>query len=375
VLATWTDAFLDSMRLRGDVHADFVVDSLFKEHDIGAVQPVIDRLVRNGDVPSDQLPPVVRDYFASTDHVAIPDPGAVRAGQELFASYGPEIAMLLACCSLPVAYYAPKGVQVLYRTGYLAQRPLRRVAQTSQMVIDVMTPGGLEPGGRGRRTAQKVRLMHAAIRYRILHFPDVEHPWPHACGIPINQEDLAGTLGTFTVAILRGLEKLHIDLTPEQAQSYLEAWKAVARILGIVDDLIPATVPDANALADRIFSRQKGLSDEGRLLNDALLGTLKDRILPPFKGLVDALCRHLLPAEVADGFGIPEQHLDEYLVKTGIDFGHLLDVVTGGPARRALFREFSLQVLEVMTFIEAGGRRTRFHIPVHLHDSAELAEQ
>ena len=118
----WTDAFLDSMRLHGDEPADRAVQTLFSEQDMHALQRLMDLLVRNDDVPHADLPPVIRDYFASTDDVEIPDPDAVRAGQELFAAYGPEIAMLLACSSLPFTYSARKGVQVLYRTGYLAGR-------------------------------------------------------------------------------------------------------------------------------------------------------------------------------------------------------------------------------------------------------------
>ena len=369
----WTDAYLDSMRLHGDEAADCAVQTLFSGQDIHALQRLMDLLVRNDDVPHADLPPVIRDYFASVDDVAMPDSAVIRAGQELFAAYGPEIAMVLACCSLPVVYSARRAAQVLFRTGYLADRALRRVAQTSQMLIDVMTPGGLDAKGRGRRTAQKVRLMHAAIRYRLLHDP--RHPWPDEYGVPINQEDLAGTLGTLTVIILRGLNTLQIRLAPDQAQSYLEAWNAVGRLLGIADDLIPATVADANALCERIFERQVDPSPEGRVLTDALREMLKARMAPPFKGLVDALMRHLLPPDIADGFGIPRQRLDEHLVHAGIDVRHAVDRATGGLARRRLFRQFSLHVLEAMTFIEAGGRRTRFHIPVHLRDSWQLAEQ
>jgi len=373
VRTQWTDAFLDSMRLHGDEPADRAVQTLFSGQDVHALQRLMDLLVRNDDVPHADLPPVIREYFESTDDVKIPDPGAVRAGQELFAAYGPEITMLLACSSLPFAYSARKCVQVLYRTGYLAGHTLRRVAQTAQMVIDVMTPGGLEASGRGRRTAQKVRLMHAAIRYRLVH--DVARPWPEEYGVPINQEDLAGTLITFTVIILRGLEKLQIELTREQEQSYLEAWKAVAPLLGIVDDLIPATVSDANVLCECFFRRQMDPSPEGRVMTTALRDMMKAHMVPPFKGLVDAMCRHVLPPEIADGFGIPRQHLDEHLVNRGIDVGRFFERVTGGLARRRLFREFSLQVLQAMTFIEAGGRRTRFHVPVDLHDSWQLAAQ
>lgn len=369
----WTDQLLDDMRRQGDNAADDAVIALSEGNDLPRVQQLLDELVRNDDVPHAKLPREIQQYFANTANVPAPSREAARPGQELFREYGPEISMLLAFCSLPVAYSARKGVQVLYRTGYLAERPLRRVAQTAQMILDVMSREGLEAEGRGRRSAQKVRLMHATIRYRLQH--DTKNPWPDEYGVPINQEDLAGTLMTFSVAILRGLKKLHIEVSPEQAQSYLEVWNVVGRMMGVVETLIPTTVNDANQLADRIFDRQTKPSYEGRAMTTALQEAMKARVLPPFRGFVDAMFRYLLPPEVADGFGIAHRPLEEAMVEAGIDPARWLDDLLGGSVRRALFRDFSIQVLLALTFIEAGGRRTQFHVPRELCDAWQLAVQ
>src|SRR5439155_16091528 len=111
-------------------------------------------------------------------------------GENVFAAYGPEILMVLGLYAIPAAYAARRGVQVLHRTAYFQRRPMRRVWETTQFVVDVMSGGGLGPDGLGLRTAQKVRLMHAAIRHFLLN--DRDRPWDQAeLGIPINQEDLA----------------------------------------------------------------------------------------------------------------------------------------------------------------------------------------
>jgi hypothetical protein len=371
--APWTDAFLDSMRLKGDEPADRAVEALFARHDLRSVQRLMDQLVRNDDVPHSDLPAEIQQYLDGTPDVPAPARAVVVAGQRLFAEYGPEISMVLACGSLPAAYASRKGVQVLYRSGYLADRANRRVAQTGQMVVDVLTPGGLDPGGRGRRAAQKVRLMHAAIRYLILH--DTDRPWAEEYGIPINQEDLAGTLMTFTSAILQGLALLKIELTAEQSQSYLEAWRAVARMMGIVDELIPTTVAEAHLLCDIISRRQTEPCAEGRAMTTALLDMMKAHLLPPFQRMPAAMMRYLLPPGVADGLGIPEEALERELIKAGVDVGRAVDRLTGGAQRRKLFRTFSIQLLQVLAFAECGGRRTQFHIPTELRDSWQLAAQ
>src|SRR6201999_3276000 len=125
--------------------------------------------------------------------------------QEVFACYGPQICLCLLCKSLPEAYACAKGAQVLYRTGRLTDQDgtmrtfTRRLMETSQFVVNVCIPGGLEPNGKGIVTSQKVRLIHAAIRYFIK-----KGEWDVATlGEPINQEDMAGTLQSFSTLILQ----------------------------------------------------------------------------------------------------------------------------------------------------------------------------
>ena len=75
----------------------------------------------------------------------------IRIGQDLFEMYGPEILMILGCYSLPAAYSAKKGVLVLATTKFLELEPDRRLAETSQIIMDVMTEGlGEGKGGRER---------------------------------------------------------------------------------------------------------------------------------------------------------------------------------------------------------------------------------
>src|SRR5687768_16325233 len=189
----WSDAFLDSKRTRGDEAADRVIAELFEEGDVAAVNQLMQTLVVNDGMPSELLPPNVRDYLDRTSSAPLVDPELVEIGEDVFGLYGPEILAILGFYSLPAAYAAKKGVQVLYRTAYLEKRPVRRVFETTQMVIDVMAEDGLGPHGKGVRTAEKVRLMHAAVRHLIRSDP--KNPWDvKELGVPINQEDLAGTL-------------------------------------------------------------------------------------------------------------------------------------------------------------------------------------
>jgi len=250
----WTNEDLDQMRRIGDPLADSVVTSLFEEGGIFAVTEMMKTMVMNDDPSPELFPPQLREYVETTSRLAPVDQTRVGGGQLLFQKHGPEIILVLAFYSLPASYAARKGVQVLYRSGYLNNRAIHRVFETTQMIVDVLTPGGLNAHGRGVRTAQKVRLMHAAIRKLILTHP--ENPWDEELGVPINQEDLAGTFLVFTQLIIEGLQRLEVPTSPEEQQGYLETWKVIGRVMGIQEPLIPETMSEAKVLCDLIQARQ-----------------------------------------------------------------------------------------------------------------------
>mgnify|MGYP006276117693 CR=1 FL=1 len=245
--------------------------------------------------------------------------------------------MLLCCYSLPSSYAAKKGVQVLHRTAYLAKRPNRRLFETAQFIVDVLSPGGLGPEGKGIRTAQKVRLMHAAIRHLIL--TDTKAPWDTATlGVPINQEDMVGTLMTFTWLILDGLAKLGNSLTPEDQQAYFETWLVVGRLMGVDADLLPATVADARALTALIEQRQIAESPQGREMMAALLGMMQSNVPAVFQTVPAALIREFLPADVATFLGVPDHALEQEMLRLADDAIRPLQWFANREAQRSAAR-------------------------------------
>jgi len=365
----WSDSFLDDMREIADPLADDAIHMLFSSGDRDAVQRFLNTLQRNEQVDPAMLPSCIQDYFKLLPDVPEPDVPLIQEGQQLFATYGPEILMILACYSLPAAYAARKGVQVLYRTGFLAQRTNLRLFQTSQMVIDVMSPGGLGPTGMGRVTAVKVRLIHAAIRRLLLS--DTQNPWPNEWGVPLNQEDLAGTLMTFTHLIRDGLDKLGVGIWPP---GYLNAWQAVGRMMGIVEDLIPKTPDEAAELCAIIQRRQVDPSPEGRALTTALLEMMQHYAPPLFGGMPAALMRLFLPPDVAEGLGVPEHKLDEELLNVAVDVEKWFHPNAPADLKKLHFRRFATHVVELLVSAELGGRRPQFRIPTQLQDAWQMSK-
>ena len=236
----------------------------------------------------------------------------------------------------------------------------------------------MEPGAAGYRTVRRVRLMHAGVRYLIQHDPRVAREaeaagprWSPDWGVPVNQEDLAGTLATFSWSVIGGLRSLGVPVSSDEADAYLHAWNVVGAMLGVREELLARDCDDADALTRRIRERQWGPSPEGAEMARALVQMLDasapGRIVPGFSG---SMIRHFVGDELADMLDVPRPSRARGIVRrasalaiaAGLAQQHSRVARTlAGATSRALLRSY-------MTF-DRGAERTSFAIPTHLAES------
>jgi hypothetical protein len=233
------------------------------------------------------------------------------------------------------------------------------------MVIDVLSVGGLDTTGMGLRSAQKVRLLHAAVRYLILH--DTQNPWNPEFGLPINQEDLAGTLMVFTDLILSGLERMGLAVTDDEKQGYLSTWNVIARVMGVQQELIPANMAESKFLCQRIQARQIEICQEGIDMNDALLHAMEQKFPGRSRRWPAALMRHYLPPHVADGFKLPKYPTLELRLRFREVVTRLFFPILERFDQR-WWRNFLMNIVEKTVFSEMDNKRTPFRIPTHLNE-------
>ena len=367
----WTDSFLDPMRTVGDPLADSVVEILFANHSVDAVNGLMRSLIVNEYPEPSDLPAVVADYVKQLD--VLPDwadSGKIEVGQQVFWKYGPKLILILHCYALPFCYAGKNGVQVLALSGRLSSNSTRRILETAQLLVDTMSPGGLAGGeGRGRRTIQKVRLMHAAVRHLIKLYPG----WKAEFGLPVNQEDLAGTLMAFDWISLDGLRKIGVTLTPEEWDGYLHVWQIVGHMLGIRDDMIPADNASGEALCQAIARRQFGACAEGKLMTNALIESIQYQLPGDlFDDAPGLLMRYFLGDAWAGMLGVEATPLEKSglrLLLTGpLDLGGELitDLVHDSGAIAVLAEKLGKLLINSIVLVERGGNRPTFTIPQEL---------
>jgi ER-bound oxygenase mpaB/B'/Rubber oxygenase, catalytic domain len=313
------DEQLDELRTTGDPEADQLAVTLLRRHpeldERKLVRLVLDQIRPDTETTDDS----VREWM--TNGPPLPDwadRSLIRSGQAFFGDWPLPIATALFCVSLPGAYAAALGSRVLTMTSDLATGNLsRRAIETGQMLFDVMDLGRessitLEPGHQGYLTIRGVRLLHAVVRQSLLTTnaaalnPDAAgQRWSTEWGRPVNQEDLLGTLTTFTVAVFHGLERLGIPYDRDSAEAYLHTWCVIGHLIGIQPDLLPLDRQAAEHVARMIARRHHRRSTAGIRLTTALLHYMEVSMPLGLRKLPRTLMRHMLPTPCADLLDVP----------------------------------------------------------------------
>jgi hypothetical protein len=269
---------------------------------------------------------------------------------------------------VPQAYCAANGAHVLIQSQRMSKHLRKRIFETAQFIFDVCDEGAMEPQGRGVFAALKVRLMHAAIRHLILTGPN---PWDKATlGLPINQEDMAGTLMTFSVVILDALPKLGIEVSDAEADAWLYLWQLVGHLLGVRPDLVPNTVDEGEQLMDLIRAGQWRRSDDGVELTRVLIELMQEglhNVLPThlLDGVPLALVRRLSGDHAADLLGLPAADWTTHLINAGVAIGSTFDL-EDELSRARLFAKISHEIMAGVVLFEREGKQAQFRIPKSL---------
>lgn len=305
----WTVPFLEEKRNHTDPLADEVVAAIMKKNELAQVNQLFQLFVDDNDRLPDSAPQEIKDYFKDTAKLpSWADPDLIALGQQVYIRHGVWISLLLSYKSLPECYACAKGAEVLYHTARLNERHgslnaySRRIAETAQFVFYSMQPGGLTSEGSGLRAAQKVRLIHAIIRYYLK-----QKNWDAATyNEPINQQDMAGTLMSFSALVLEGMNQLGIVLEPVEQEAYVHCWRVIGHVVGLQSDLIPENAADALKLGHAILDNQIAESEHSKSLMKALLDFQNKNSKPMFneQGNI-AMMRLMMGDKISDMLAVP----------------------------------------------------------------------
>lgn len=375
-------AVLDTARKTGDPVADVAIGQIFTERAAAglASDPGANFRRMLDEHPSvATAPPRTPSEQAWFDEVVELPPWAdlerCESGRQFFNDWALEIGLGLFLCALPAAYAAEPGVPVLAMTGRLEDHAQERILETAQLVLDIGDRDSLLPSGNAYRTIRHVRLMHAAVRHLITTSDRIGRPgapgptglvWEEHWGVPINQEHLAGTMVSFSYAMLEALDAMGLEHDQDAADDYLHLWAVAGHLIGVQDRLIPHDRESWRHLSDLIKERNYAPSAYGSALTRALLDVVRGYLPRPVRGLAPTTMRSMIGDEVADMLDVPKADWTRWLM-LGIRGALQQEILDADHTAlgRLLTRRMSMLVLRGFVEAQRPGRPA-FAIPVSL---------
>ncbi|HEX7366540.1 MAG TPA: oxygenase MpaB family protein [Pelobium sp.] len=233
-----------------------------------------------------------------------PTKAAMLKAQEFYKGKAQYILQLLGLLSLPYCYAAADGAKVLYQTERMYKDVQKRLEETADFVTSVTQKNAFAEEGKAKVQIFKVRIMHAAARFYLK-----KSGCDEALGVPVNQEDMAGTNLSFSLIVIRGLRKMGFTISYAEQSTYINYWNFIGAMLGVNPQLLPKNGKAARDLDHQIAVRQFKPSSEGKALTTSLLNTFYS--LNDQKQIsneeISAYMRFLLGNKVSDILGLPEK--------------------------------------------------------------------
>lgn len=233
----------------------------------------------------------------------------ISRGQEIFYRYGGATLTSLAYQSLLGGMGANRVVEVLARTGGFSVKVARhRLFETTQHILEcTKSLESIQPGGAGFASSIRVRLLHAAVRQRIMKLEQSRPGYYNVekYGVPINDLDCIATINTFSASIIwLGLPRQGLFLRSREIEDYLALWRLIAYYTGTPTE--PFETPKrAKVMMESLLMNEIDPSETSKVLAGNVIKSLEDQ--PPAytsRSFLEVNARWLNGNELCDALGL-----------------------------------------------------------------------
>lgn len=237
----------------------------------------------------------------------------IERGQKFFYRYAIANLMGFALQGFVGENSAASGViEVLVRTGGFSTKALlRRLLETIQLLLQVtQNLASIQPGGDGHTTVIRARLLHAAVRERILRLAQTRPDYfdVDKFGVPINTLDSIHSIATFCCNHMWvQLPQMGIYPSEQEKADYIAVFRYIGYLLATPHEYF-STVAKAKATMESMMLHELQITETSLIVGHNFVECVKD--FPPFNisaGFIEAGSRALNGHEVCDslGFGRP----------------------------------------------------------------------
>ena len=247
----------------------------------------------------------------------------ISRGQDVFYRYGGANLTGLAYQSLLGGMGAARVVETLARTGGFSVKVARsRLFETTQHILQVTKSlESMQPGGDGWASTIRVRLLHAAVRARIMKLAESRPEYYDVAkyGVPINDLDSMATISTFSATLVwLSLPRQGIYMRPHEAADYIALWRYVGHVIGCPVTPFFSTPSRARAVMQSLYYIEIRPSSTSAALANNVIRSLQDR--PPGHAsahFLSASARWLNGNELGDALKLPRPGIYYWALMAG----------------------------------------------------------
>jgi hypothetical protein len=329
---------------------------------VPAVNAALRPWVNNGDPLPGGLPGGLAAYLQGVNRLpSWADRAKLRRAADFNRRKDTYLFMLYGLGSGIMSTVIPREARSVYWSAGGANMQ-DRAAKTFTFGYDLSDLDAFEPSGQFVVTANKTRLVHAAVRHLL---PQSPH-WRAVTDeqTPISNGDILVTFHSLGTFVHRKLLEWRVPMPAADEEAFLHQWQVALHLLGVRDEFIPQTWAAADAQSARVLTPLLAPTVEGKELAQDLLGLTAQIDLGVTRGFLNEFVRYVLSDAVGDWLGLPRDYAAAALIRTGwpayIAFREGLLPIA--PAGFSLFDQF-LRAL-AMLFLNRGTSPTSTPITI-----------
>ncbi|HEY8482055.1 MAG TPA: oxygenase MpaB family protein [Spirillospora sp.] len=299
-----------------DPECDELVASLLDDGVVPEVNKLLRTWTKNAQPLPTGLPSDLREFMERARRLpSWADRDKLAAAVEFNDKRGLYLGVTYGFASGMMSTVIPKEARAVYYSAGGADMK-DRISKTAKLGYDIGSRNAYDDDGEMIVTCVKTRLVHAAVRHLLPTSPY----WQKVADeeIPISQADMMVTWHSLPTTVMQNLVKWEVPIPEHESQAFLHSWQVCAHMLGIKDEYIPNSWPEADAQAEQVLDPVLAPTPEGVKLADMLLnlaafadgGVVTKRVL-------GALTRYVLGDEIAGWLKIPRYPFWDNLLKTG----------------------------------------------------------
>ncbi len=300
-----------------DDEVDRLLVSLLDNGRIPAVNTAMASWVDNGDPLPTGLPAALTTWLQKVNRLpSWADPVKLRRATDFNRRKDTYLFMLYGLGSGIMSTVIPREAKSVYWSAGGADMK-DRAAKTFTFGYDLSDRNAFEPTGQFVVTANKTRLVHAAVRHLLPRSPHWQAVADEPRRIPISNGDILVTFHSLGTFVHRKLKEWRVPMTVEDEEAFLHSWQVAIHLLGVREEFVPKTWAAAYAQSEQVLTPILAPSYEGRELAEELLGLTAQVDLGVTRGFLNEFVRYVLSDEVGDWLNLRRDYAAAAMIRTG----------------------------------------------------------